>query len=63
MIVQFEILEKSGARYTVNAYQTKEGSRELIGTYSGFIYQIVRLIGEEFDCNVEVERSIFEGWY
>ncbi len=63
MVVQFQILEKRGARYTVNAYEVNDKSRKIVGTYTGFIYEIMRFIGEEFDCNVEVERSIFEGWY
>lgn len=63
MVVQFQILEKRGAIYTVNAYKIDSSSREMVGTYTGFIHEIIRRIGKEFDCNVEVERSIFEGWY
>jgi hypothetical protein len=63
MKVQLKILGKARGNYRVEAYKVLDDKRIFIGLYDGLIFEIQRKI-EFKECDkVEIEKSLFQGWY
>lgn len=64
MKVALKINHKSGSFYGVSVYQIIDSARVFWGIRCGRIDEIIKKISDEIDGeNVEIEKSIFEGWY
>jgi hypothetical protein len=64
MKVQLKINHKSGSYYSVSIYEIKDSCRVFWGMRDGRIDQIIKKISDEIDGEtVEVEKSLFQGWY
>ena len=49
--------------YHVLAYEITDSNRLYLGTYAGTIEDICKKIEFCHQAHVNIERSIFEGWY
>jgi hypothetical protein len=63
MKVRLEIRNKKYDEYLVNVYEVKDTHKVMIGHYRGSIDQIHKNLEDNFDCDVEIEKSGFQGWY
>lgn len=63
MKVELEILSKNRGVMRVNVYAITNDSRKLFCSKTGTIPEIKWQIEQDIGENVEIEKSIFQGWY
>jgi hypothetical protein len=63
MKVQLKINYNSGSFYSVSIYEIKDSCRDFWGMRNGSIDEIIKSISDEIGEAVEIEKSLFQGWY
>lgn len=63
MKVQLKILSQNRGVMRVEVYKVNAQARVLIRTVSGLIPEIKNDLENHFGEEVEIEKSLFEGWY
>jgi hypothetical protein len=63
MKVQLQIKSQNRGVYRVDAFHITPDARILIGQFEGLIPEIKEQIEAKQDATVEIETSIFQGWY
>jgi hypothetical protein len=63
MKVQLKILSQNRGVMRVEVYKVSADSRVLIRTESGLIPEIKKALEDRFCEDIEIEKSLFEGWY
>lgn len=63
MKIALKILSQQRGLMRVEVYQVTDQSRVLISTESGLIWQIKKSLEEKFCEEIEIEKSLFDGWY
>jgi hypothetical protein len=63
MKVQLKILRKGRGKMRVSVYEVTSDARIYLCVMEGTIPEIVYKLNQKYGERIEVEKSIFQGWY